>query len=70
MYLTDRLPSSAYDIDDSILGSNSKKNIKSMNGYSNFISDTKNTYTQGSSKLTKANTSSDSQSLLPHIKLK
>lgn len=70
MYLTDRLPSSTYDMDDSIIGSNSKKNVKSINGYSNFTTDTKNTYSQGASKLTKANSSSDSQSLLPHIKLK
>lgn len=69
MYLTDRLPQSAYNIDESMTGSESKANIKSMHGRINPGEDLKHSLSYIGSKITKATSSSnDSQNILPNIK--
>lgn len=68
MYLTDRLPQSAYNIDESMTGSESKANIKSMHGKNNTGDDLKHSLSYIGSKKTKATSSSnDSQNILPII---
>ena len=71
MYLTDRLPPSTYDYDDSIKDGDNKFHNKSMHIKSSVLDESKHSFSINGSKKTKANSSSnDSQNMLPHLKHK